>query len=127
MADRNFDPTEIIGKNRVIYSGAFKPNGSSAVANSSNKGKGWTVARTSTGLFTVTINSVLGQIDSVVASLQLATADDKYVNVGTIVVASKTFILHVWDISGGAVADVAANANNWINFTLIGRASGAEN
>jgi hypothetical protein len=42
------------------------------------------------------------------------------VQFGTIdVVTAKTIQIRVWDISGAAVADVAADANNRINFALV--------
>lgn len=117
----SFDYPMTLGKNRVIVSGSFAPNGSSAISAASNKGKGWTVARTSTGLFTITLDSVYNQLDSAVASLQLATADDKFAQIGTVTLASKTIVITVWDISGAAVADVAADANNRINFCFVFR------
>lgn len=39
--------------------GSFRPNGSSGIVTASQKGHGWTVARTSRGLYTVTFDEVL--------------------------------------------------------------------
>ena len=36
--------------------GSFRPNGSSGIVAGSQKGHGWTVARTSLGLYTITFN-----------------------------------------------------------------------
>jgi hypothetical protein len=120
-SNHTFETAWILGKNRVIVAGSFAPNGSSAVSATSNKGKGWTVAHTSTGLFTITLDSVYNQLDSATASLQLATADDKFVQIGAVVLASQTIEIRVWDLSGAAVADVAADANNRINFLFVFR------
>lgn len=112
----------------VILSGSFAPNGASAVDSTSNKGKGFTVARTSAGLFTVTISEAKYlDLVSATATLQLATADDKYIQVGTYTAptssAQGTIVLTVWDASGAAATDVAADANNRINFCFVFRKS----
>jgi hypothetical protein len=107
----------------VMVQGSFAPNGSSAVAAASNKGKGWSVARTSAGLFTITLQDIYPALLSATASLQLATADDKYCQIGSIDLSAKTVQIRVWDVSDAAVSDVAADANNRINFCLIFRNS----
>ena len=117
MASRSLSPVKALPRKLVAVSGSFAPNGSSAVAASSRKGPGWSVARTSEGLFTVTFTDKWDDLVAAEASLQLAAADDKHVQVGTWVAASKALQIRVMDISGAAVADVAANANNRINFT----------
>jgi hypothetical protein len=118
------DKARIIGYNRVVYEGSFAPD--TASAPTTLWGKGFTVARTSTGLFTLTLDSAVAQIDSVIATLQLATADDKFCQVGEVDASAGTVQIRVWDISGAAVADVAANANNRVNFEIYVRTSGTE-
>lgn len=112
------DDFGLIDKGVVVVPGSFAPNGSSAVASSSVRGYGFSVARTNAGIFTITFQDSFNAILSVDASLQLASADDKYVIVGEQDLSAKTIILYVWDVSGGAVADVSANANNRINFVV---------
>lgn len=120
MANRNFDFIQGLGKGVKVIAGSFAPNGSSAVAATSVKGKGFSVARTSTGLFTITLQDAYTALLSMTASLQLASGDDKFVQIGSVdVVSAKTLEIRVWDISGAAVADVSANANNRINFVLV--------
>ena len=104
---------------RADISGSFAPNGSSALASSGVRGKGFTVARTSTGLFTITLADQYAKLVSATAGLQLATGDDKVLQFGTYVAASRTLELRVWDVSGAAVADIAADANNRIHFDLV--------
>jgi hypothetical protein len=121
--DRITYPLTHLGHGRVSIAGRFRPNGSSAVSSTYFTGKGFTAAHTSTGKFTVTLNEglVFNQIDHVEASLWLNAADDKMVQVGAVSASSRTIVINVWDKSGGAVADVASNANNWISFEVIGR------
>jgi hypothetical protein len=120
MANRMFEDVMCLGKGVVVIAGSFAPNGSSAVASTSVKGKGFSVVRTSTGLFTVTLEDTYVAALSMVASIQLASGDDKFVQVGAVdVTSAKTIEIRVWDISGGAVADVSANANNRINFCFV--------
>lgn len=111
------------GREKIVVQGSFAPNGSSAVASASNRGKGWTVARTSAGVFTITFNEVYYQLDSAVATLQLATAADQYALVGTYTVGSastsSTLVINVWDVSGAALSDIAADANNRVNFVCV--------
>lgn len=103
----------------VVVPGSFAPNAGSAIVATSNKGKGWTVARTSAGLFTITFDAKYVDLIYFDAGLQLAVGDDKYCQPGTYTAASKTMTVRVWDISGAAETDVAANANNRINFLAV--------
>jgi len=96
--------------------GSFRPNGSSAVDNDNNEGTGFTVARGGTGTFTITFSDKWTGLIAAGASLQLASADDKFVELGAFTLASKTLVINVWDVSDAAVADVASNANNKIHF-----------
>lgn len=127
MANRTLYGIKTLGKNRVVLAGSFAPNGSSAISAASVRGRGFTVAYTSTGLYTITLNDVWAQCDAAIATLQLATADDKFVTIGAIDLAAKTVQITAWDISGGAKADIAADTNNRINFVLVLRNSTLEN
>lgn len=120
MANRNFDFLQVLGKGVKVINGSFAPNGSSAVSSSSVKGKGFSVARTSTGLFTITLQDKYVALLAGECSLQLNSADDKFVQFGAIDVSSAgTVQIRVWDISGAAVADISANSNNRIHFALF--------
>jgi hypothetical protein len=124
MANRMWQPHQgSLDVGVVAVQGSFAPNGGSAVSAASNKGKGWSVAHTSTGLFTITLEDVYPAMLSATATLQLATAADQFVQIGAIDLSAKTVQIRVWDVSAAAVADVAADANNRINFRLIFRNS----
>ncbi len=121
MANRNFNRFQALSKELKLIDGSFCPNGTSAVNNALNTGIGFTVARTSTGLFTITLQDNYVSLHSVTASLQLASADDKIVQVGTTSVSTtaKTIQLRIWDISAAAVNDVSYDANNRVNFQAV--------
>lgn len=92
--------------------------GTDAVALGSIKGYGYSPAKTSTGEYTITLAEQYADMESADATLQLATADDKFLQVGTYNSANRTLKFWIWDKSDGALADVAINANNRINFSL---------
>ncbi len=98
--------------------GSFAVNNTSAVSLASRKGLGWTVVRTSAGLFTVTFTDKYFDLIAFTASIQRASADDQYLQMGTLVnTATPVIQIRMIDASAGTVVDMAANANNRINFT----------
>lgn len=97
--------------------GKFFPAGTGAPT--SPTGHGWTVVRTSVGLFTVTLEHNWQSLISSSLVLQLAAGDDKMLQMGAVDLSARTVEIRVWDISGAAVADIAANANNAIHFALF--------
>jgi hypothetical protein len=120
MANRNFDFIQGLGKGIKIISGSFAPNGASAVSAASVKGKGFSVARTGAGVFTITLQDAYVALLAGHCTLQLSAAADQFVQLGAIdVVTAKTVVINAWDISDAALADIAANANNRIHFTLV--------
>lgn len=116
------------GRDYVDVDMSFAPNGASAVAATSVKGKGiYSVARTSAGLFTITFSCDYVALVCATGTLQLATGDDKYIQFGTFTAptssARGTMTVRVWDASGAAETDVAANANNIIHCRFTFRKS----
>lgn len=101
-----------------IIAGSFAPD--TANAPTAVNGSGFTVVRTSQGLFTVTLDEAYRDLVSITATLQLASATaDRFIQVGaTDVSTAKTLQIRVLD-AAGAVQDVAADANNRINFTAV--------
>lgn len=125
MSSRIFHDLMIHGPRRIMVEGSFAPNGSSAISAASNKGLGWSVAYTSTGLYTLTFQDSFVDLESITVSLQLASGDDKALQLGTWTASAKTLEIRCWDTSAAAVADIAADANNRINFQAIFRDTGA--
>ncbi len=117
MANRSFDDVQALGKGRVIVHGSFLPNGSSAIA-VDPLWNGFTVAWTSTGLFTITLTDRYVALVSAHADFQMNAATDVKPQWGAIdVVTAGT--LQLRSIAVAAVTDIAANANNRVFFTLI--------
>ncbi len=126
MAARNFTKApEVLDRGLVDIIGSFAPNGSSAVSATSRQGQGWSVAYTSTGLFTITTTDKFADLVSASATLQLTTADDKFCQIGVVSLSAKTIQIRVIDASGAALADVSADAGNRINFRLTFRNTSA--
>ena len=118
MAEKIFFDMQALNPHVKIICGSFKPNGSSAVDNDSNTGAGWTVARSGTGIFTVTLGDTYPGILSATCSVALNAVADTKVQFGAIDVASaKTLVINV--ITTASAADIAANANNRIHFCLV--------
>lgn len=117
-------PYNVQGVTRAVVevSGSFAPD--TADPPTDVRGDGFSVVRTSTGLFTLTLDKVFPVCISAVPGLQLAAADDKHVQIGVVDLAAKTVQIRIMDVGGAAVADIAANANNRINFTLKFKNSG---
>ncbi len=123
---RNLAPVRTLVRELVPIVGSFAPNGSSAIVASSRKGLGWSVAYTSTGLYTITFSDTFASLVSFTCDLQLAAAADSFLQMGTLVNTSTPVVqIRNWDISGAAVADIAANANNRIHFVAWLRNSAA--
>lgn len=108
--------------NYVEIAGSFAPAGTGAPTTA--RGVGYTVARTNVGEFTLTFVNAYPELVSREAHLSLATPDDKVAMCGVYTAASKTLVINIWDISGAALADVAADANNLVNFRVVFKESG---
>ena len=117
MAEKIFFGVQALNPHVKIIAGTFKPNGSSAISNSDNKGAGWTVARTGTGKFVITLDDKYPGLLSGQVSLQHNGAGDKKVHWGIIDISAKT--LEIFSITGASAADLAAHAQNHVHFTLI--------
>lgn len=123
MAARNFAEPRALQRELILIEGSFAPNGSSAIAASSRRGPGWSVARTSTGLFTVTLSDTYKSYVSLTASVQLAVFDVTYCQIGATSVANRTIqIRTITDdaVTGiGALADIAAAGDNRVHFSFM--------
>lgn len=120
MASHNLSEIKTLNRGVVVVYGSFAPNGSSAVSASSRKGRGWSVARSNTGLFVVTLNKKFNDLISASVLLQLASDGDQFTSqLGAVSMANRTVEIRVRDISDNALADIAANAGNRINFSFV--------
>jgi len=118
MADRNFNPLQALGREYKVIAGSFRPNGSSAVSNTTNTGVGFSVARTGVGAFTITLTDKYVSLIGAEFQLALATPAAAHdICIGAVDVSSAKTIAFV-HYSAGAAADIASDAANRIYFTL---------
>ncbi len=77
------------------------------------------IQRTAVGTYLLTLVDRFAKCIDKEAALQLATADDKKVQLGDYTQADGTLEIFTWDISGGALADIATAAGNRIHLELV--------
>lgn len=83
-------------------------------------GKGFTVARTGVGVFTVTIpKPMLGTLAGWRLDVRTVTLIDVEVQGGTWVASTGVFTIRTRTSTTNAAADIAANADNEVSFALI--------
>ena len=120
MANKIFFDVQSANPEVKIIAGSFAPNGSSAIAATSNEGAGWSVARSGTGQYTVTLDQTYPALISCTLTLALNAVNDSILQLGAIDVSSgKTIVINHRDISDAAAADIAANENNRVHFCLV--------
>ena len=120
MANRNFKEKLLSFENGLVaISGRFAPNGSSAPADV--VGKGFTVTRTGTGVFRITLQDKYTSLLSAGATICLATPADQIVMIKAHDVSGTTPYVDIalWDISDAAVADHTYAAGDQIHFLLM--------
>jgi hypothetical protein len=119
MGSRILHKIMAVNNGEIRLAGSFAPDTANNPAKATIKGKGFTVAHTATGVFTITFSDVFLDLLSAQATLQLATGDDKFAEVGTFTKASKTLVINIWDKGDGVLADVAIDNNNRVNFKCV--------
>lgn len=128
MANRTFSPARNMGRDIITLTGSFAPNGSSALAAASTYGAGFSVARTSEGLFTVTLQDVYYRLLSATATLQLASKDNITAQIGDYDSSAKTLqirLLKPYKVFSATVdlASIDANTTTNTDVTVAGLAS----
>lgn len=97
----------------TLIQGSFVTAGTSAPTGA--KGRGYSVAYTTTGTYTITLTDTYNALLSAIVTYQNGTATDQFVQVGSVDLSARTIVIRVWDISGGAASDVTGPT---INFEL---------
>ena len=118
MAARIWQGIQGLVHGHKIIVGSFRPNGSSALVSSQVTGRGFSVARTSTGLYTVTFVDPYPQLVGFSFSARVSDATPVIVQGGAWSAANKTLVIRVLKETTGtlAVADLASDADNVISF-----------
>lgn len=90
----------------VLCAGSFRPNGASGIVTGSVKGNGFTVARTSIGLYTVTFdrNHSFPKKVSVLAAMREADGRPGFVTGGDYSESERTIQLRAWRSSSASYA-----------------------
>ena len=105
VASRVTHAVKTIGIERVAVHGSFAPNGSSAIVAASNEGKGFSVARTSTGLFTLTMDNAYPALVAGDVTVQRPSGSaPTLAQLGSYVAASKTLGINTY--VGGSAATI---------------------
>lgn len=103
-----------------IFTGSFRPNGSSAIDATLNKGSGFSITYSSTGTYSLVLRGLNGrQVVSAIANVRLNAAADTFMQVGAITYANGNATIVLRSITAGVVADIASNANNVISFNIV--------
>ncbi len=118
MAERNFDFLETLGRKRRLISGSFVPNGSSAIDNTANTGSGFTVAYTSTGLYTITFKDKYAKRLYADAALEQGTRTQD-VEVKAVDAPNGVMTINGFSRGGTTLADITAAAGTRINFVVV--------
>lgn len=124
MTIRSWHDDEVACVGERKLAGGFIPNGAGAIA--TQYGVGFSVAWTSTGVWTVTLDEGFADFLNITLTGQWATADtrDHFLRVGGISIANKTFAIVHRDSADAsatapAVADIATSGTaNKLHFVV---------
>jgi hypothetical protein len=105
-------------RGEIQVGGSFAPAGTGAVT--AVRGTGFTVARTSAGLFTVTLDKVFPSLVRAYVMIQMASATDISPQLGLVDLATARTI-QIRTIVAAVVTDIAADANNRVHFEFTFR------
>lgn len=129
MAVQTMNKVLALDHARVEIVGSFSTNGTSTPT--ATKGRGFTVARTGVGVFTVTLAESYFDVIAVTASLSLATAAKQMVQVTgwtapTTQGSRAVVTLTTMASDTGTAADIAAATGNVVSFHITCLNSGAK-
>lgn len=116
MAEQNFDVVETHGRKKRLVMGSFVPNGSSAIDNTKNTGENFTVAYTTTGVYTVTIPHKFGSVVGAHVSLRQATRSQ---DVYPASCDGQTLVIHGFAVGSTSLADITAATGTTIDFVCV--------
>ena len=124
MASKTFYDVQAVNPGVKIIAGTFKPNGSSAIDNTANAGAGFTVERTGTGQYTVTLDDGYPGLISAQATAALNSAAATFMQITGAhdVTTAKTIVFTALTTSttaAPAATDIAAHAHNHVHFVLV--------
>jgi hypothetical protein len=100
--------------------GSFAPNGASNPVAASNKGKGWTVTHTATGVWSVLLNTTYVSLLAGLCDVQQNAAGSMQILMrGACDPSAASPVIQLANSPAGTDADISANANNRIHFCFF--------
>lgn len=122
MASRWTYKLESLGQGKVLLSGSFRPQGTSALESGDTtpapvKDRGFTVARDDVGKYTVTLLDKWVDLDSSTFGVRTDADDEATVQGGAWDAAAGT--LEIKTFVSGSLADLADDPDNRVSFSLV--------
>lgn len=128
MANRQLYPLRgVVGPGRVLISFGIRPNGTSTPTIVEDVGDAVeSVSRSGVGVYLITLKDTWLALANAQITLQLNTAANSMVQVTGATTVATTRTITTTILTAGAAADISANANNIIWFTLVMRETDAQ-
>jgi hypothetical protein len=127
MADGEFSQIQSRNPAEVRVTGRFKPNGSSAITNTQGStifGRGFSVAYTSTGKYTLTLTGKFGDyLHADVALMSSTIADGGQFRINSVTQSGGNTVVvidHFGEDAGGSMQleDIPSAAGNFVSFDI---------
>jgi hypothetical protein len=80
--------------------------------------RGWTVARTGVGVYVVTLTDPFDGYRDTRCALRPAALTPVGMQPGLVNKSARTFTINAFNTTTGAAADIAFDANTWIDFAI---------
>lgn len=120
MAYLNFtEQVYTLNRDVVMIAGRFTGNGASSPLAANNLGRGFSVTRTGTGAYTITLNSGLTFPNALamLATVQQNTPSGRNVVVGAFNPTTRSFAVQVYDLATPTAQDLASTET--LSFMLV--------
>ena len=112
MSNKTMYPSRSPQRDRVSVNVSFQCNGAGAPLALKGNATLYTVAKTSTGVYTITFTDGYNDLDAAIPGFQAAAASNVCVQLGSWNSTAKTLVVRLQNTVSGTVENVAADANN---------------
>lgn len=116
-----FNDVQALHQGLQLLEGSFAPNAALAIDATTRLGVGFTVARVGVGVYRLTLSEVYAQLVSAKLLVQLSAFADTNLHLGAVDLPNRTIDIRV--STAGVAAEIAANANNRVHFSLALRST----
>lgn len=118
MAYRNLAPVRALAREACILAGKIDGNGSSALTQSTANTLGFTITRTNTGAYLITLADKWNALLACNITIQEDTSTGKYAEIDAVALSSKTIAFTVWDGATPSKADVPSTGEIHVMLVL---------